>query len=385
MKKVMLKGLFVAALFALPVTNAQAVCLDYWLKGPSACKDTPENKKRILIKGANININAEIDPERIKYEEDLNKKIDVFMAGYGKPPREFAAFHLDPTLENAVRWVKKFNEEHERTMKVAVAWKQADYLFRQYKETGEILLPADSGVTPEQVKYLKEAFESDASDLPKVKGFGVDLPGDWDEDRLARDYGKLNYKEKTEKQIEKEIANPKPISIYDAPALEKQIGARSIMDKAVKEQLNQKNDESIIKANDNLGSMKYQAAPKKVEDKKSTSSLTRENLEISYYFSAKCAFCQQFKPELKTAIDTYGKDKIKLTCVDMTPGERTPENKGDIDCKWRPLLTGEQQQFGIAKTPSIIVKRGESSQLELLENYHDSKVLIDYFVNGPKK
>ena len=156
--------------------NAQAVCLDYWLKGPSGCKEVKNNKKKIIING-NIKVgDVEKDAERIQYEADLNKKIDKFLASYGKPPREFVAFHLDPTLENAVKWVKKFNEDVERTTKIAVAWKQADEIFTKYKKTGQLMLPQESGVTEKQLKYLREVLDDEnVSKLPDVKGFGVDI------------------------------------------------------------------------------------------------------------------------------------------------------------------------------------------------------------------
>tara|TARA_Y100000590_G_scaffold152035_1_gene174603 strand:+ start:37 stop:1155 length:1119 start_codon:yes stop_codon:yes gene_type:complete len=367
MNKIAVKLLLVGVLAFSHVEKANAICLDYWLKGPSACKEDPEEKNRILIKGGNVNLNVEKDEARIQYEQDLNVKIDKFLAGYGKPPREFVAFHLDPTLENAVRWVKKFNEEHERTMKIAVAWKQADRLFRQYKATGEILLPADSGVSPSQLKYLKEAFEEEASDLPKVKGFGVDLPGNWDEDRLSRDYAKLDYKDADLAQAASKLANKGEKADYALTNLERRIK----VNEAKKQEL-----EAMVE-----GKAKEEA---KKATKKEEKSNKKEKLEISYYFSATCPYCTKFKPELKDAIEKYGKDNVQLTCVDMTPnGKRSPSNvKGKIDCKWRQLIPGETSRYGVSKTPTLLVKRGSSNGLELLENFHTSKALLDYFENG---
>ncbi|HAG52166.1 MAG TPA: hypothetical protein DCL21_00065 [Alphaproteobacteria bacterium] len=360
MNNLALKVLLISLVVLSNVESANAICLDYWLKGPSACKEDPEEKNRILIKGGkNINVNVQKDEARIAYEEDLNVQIDKFLAGYGKPPREFVAFHLDPSMENAVRWVRKFNEQHERTMKVAVAWRQADKIFKQYKATGEILLPADSGVTPEQIKYLKKAFEEDVSDLPEVKGFGIDLPGDWDEDRLSRNYNKLEYKDEDLAEAASKLSNTGKASSFSLGATEKKLAQQA----------------KEAKAN---GYAKYNKPMKELAKP--------EKLEISYYFSAKCPFCKKFEPELTNAIESYGKENVSLTCVDMTPNDRKPANiKGKVDCKWRPLLTGEMKQFGIKKTPTLLVKRGESKALELLENYHSSKVLVNYFKNGAKR
>jgi len=357
MNKLVLKLLLISSVVLSNVESANAICLDYWLKGPSACKEDPKEKNRILIKGGkNVNINVAKDQARTAYEEDLNIQIDKFLANYGKPPREFVAFHLDPSMENAVRWVRKFNEQHERTMKVAVAWKQADKLFKQYKATGEILLPADSGVSEAQIKYLKKAFEEDISDLPEVKGFGVDLPGDWDEDRLSRDYNKLDYKEEDLASAASKLSNTGSASAFSLGATEQKIAKQA----------------QQAKANGYAEKKEKAAKP--------------EKLEISYYFSAKCPFCQKFEPELNDAIAEYGKENVSLTCVDMTPGDRNPANiKGKVDCKWRPLLAGEMKQFGVKKTPTLLVKRGKSKGLELLENYHSSKVLTNYFKNGAKR
>lgn len=374
------KGLVAVSLFALPTANANAICLDYWLKGPSACKEDPEEKNRIYIKGGkNVNINIEKDDARIAYEEGLNKEIDKFLAGYGKPPREFVAFHLDPTMENAVRWVKKFNTEHERTMKIAVAWKQADRLFREYKATGEIILPADSGVTESQIKYLKKAFEEDATELPEVKGFGVNLPGDWDEDRMSRNYAKLDYKDEDYAKKTKELlaAGEKPD--YELTPFDRRVKVKEERKEA---------EEAKEKATEEANKKALEEADKPSRDLlkslTNSDSANSEKLEISYYFSKKCPFCDKYHSQLSAAVEAYGRENIELTCVDMTPGAKSAANiKGKINCKWRPLQTGEMAQFGVKRTPSILVKRGGSKALELLENYYDSDVLLKYFKNGP--
>lgn len=353
MKKILLiaLSLFLAEA-SLNDANAE-VCLDYWLKGPAACKQKKKEKPiSVHIKGSIKGRfpKAERDSERLKYEEELNIKIDKFLENYGKPPREFVAFHLDPTMENAIKWVKKFNTDHERTMKVAVAWKQAEEIFEEYRDTGEVTLPASSGVTESQVKYIKEVLDSDPTDLPPVKGFGIDVEGKWDEDRLGRNYARLTYKEKTKAygNAVSRLSNTGGSSSFSLKALEEKMARQS---------------KTAGKSEQTLSGKMYP-------------------LEISYYYSANCPYCAKYKPQLKDAIEKIGKKNIKLTCVDMTPGRKNKSIVEDLDCKWRPIMSGEMKEYGIKRTPSLLVKRNNSKGLELLENYHSSKSLIRYFKKG---
>ena len=317
-------------------SEANAICLDYWIKGPSACKPEAQEKTVVIKGGTNLNLNIEKDAARIEYEDNLNLQIDKFIEGYGKPPREFVAFHLDPTLENAVRWVKKFEDDYDRTRKIAIAWKQADKLFKEYKETGTLKLSPESGVTERDIQYVLKALEERPSDLKPVKGFSKDLEGDWETKVLNTDYSKLEYK-----------------------------------------------NEPYSQALDNFTQTK--AAPKQAAKKQEDNKPVKgtENLEISYYFSAKCPYCVKFKPQLQKAINDYGKDKVKLTCVDMTPGKQSPDNiGGGLECKWRPILAGEAKQYGVKSTPSLLVKRSGTNTLDLIENYYSSEVLYKYFKKG---
>jgi len=365
MKKILLVTL--CLVFAQGVTekaNAQ-VCLDYWLKGPSACKQQAQNNKNKIIINGNIDAaKLKKDEVRIKYEQDLNVKIDKFLAGYGKPPREFVAFHLDPTMENAIRWVKKFNEDHERTMKIAVAWKQADKLFRDYRDTGELMLPAESGVTEAQLKYLREALDEEASDLPKVKGFGVNIEGDWDEDRLSRNYTALKFKEKDLGKAVSRLSNTGGDSTFSLGSFSKKAELKADLDTKAK-------DKTEVKA--------------EIKAEKNVELKNQFPLEVSYYFSKKCAFCTKYAKSIKTVVKNIGSKNINLTCVDMTPKDANPSNKGDLDCKWRPATKTELQKLGIRRTPSIIVKRPGTKSLELLENYHNAEVLEKYFRYGSSK
>jgi hypothetical protein len=355
-KMIVALSVMAASNFVVDNVQAQGVCLDYWIKGPAACKTKkPEKKQKIFINAKSIKGDATVvqkDEERVQYEAALNKRIDKFLANYGKPPREFVAFHLDPSLENAVRWAKKFREETERTSKIAVAWKQAEALFQEYRDTGTVTLPAESGVTEGELKYLMKALEEESTDLPKVKGFGVDLEGNWDEDRLGADYTRLRYKEKKEGMS---LSDMKEFSLSNLP-------------KAYSDSASYKKAQDVIK-----------------KDSSQKVSAEMEPIEVNYYFSAKCAFCAKFSKSLTSAIKEVGKKNVKLTCVDMTPGEKSRSHSAGIDCKWRPILDGEAKKLGIKRTPTIVVKRSGSESLELLENYHESYRLVKYFKQGSSK
>lgn len=357
MKKLLITAFVVIlGLGGVSSANAQGVCLDYWIKGPSACKNQQKQTHKIKIDIDNVQgdlSKVKKDEARIQYENALNKRIDKFLANYGKPPREFVAFHLDPSLENAIRWVKKFREEVNRTSKIAVAWKQAEAIFEEYRDTGTVTLPAESGVSESDLKYLMQAFEEDATDLPKVKGFGVNLDGDWDERSLSRDFATLRYKDENGNRV---------------TSLE-------TMQKYAKNALPESYKDSVS----------YQQAVNVIKQSKKENKVAKqmEPIEVNYYFSAKCAFCVKFSKALDRAVKRVGKNKVKLTCVDMTPGDKKQSNISGVDCKWRPLLDGETKKLGVKRTPTIIVKRPGSKTLELLENYHETEELVKYFREGP--
>ncbi len=52
--------------------------------------------------------------------------VQQFLDNHGKPPREFAEFYVNPTPENAQRWVAAFRAQQQKADALAAAWGQAE-------------------------------------------------------------------------------------------------------------------------------------------------------------------------------------------------------------------------------------------------------------------
>ncbi len=120
-----MKVVLFAMLFCALPAMAQERCLDYWQVGESGCTGQPEQAKEAAT------------PSQTALT--LDDRIDDFMDGYNKPPREFVAFHLEPTLENALAWVEKYNEMSERNVRLSKAWQQAQEIHGKAAEQGVAL------------------------------------------------------------------------------------------------------------------------------------------------------------------------------------------------------------------------------------------------------
>jgi len=84
----------------------------------------------------------------------------------------------------------------------------------------------------------------------------------------------------------------------------------------------------------------------------------QQKINVSYYFSADCPYCKKFEPGFQSVIKEMG-DMISVTCVDMSPSGQKPENiMNKVDCLWRPIADGEQQQMRVTSTPTLLVDRG---------------------------
>ena len=155
------------ALFLLPLTaatlhanNARSKCISYWAVGDSGCDGAEA-----------VSVTEDILPEPVVLEPELpleppgppplEQRVQEFMDDHGKPPREFVAFHLEPTLENALKWVQKYEEMLNRNRRLAGAWNQARILYEEAKQQG----------VAEELPQLDEP-------LPDVPNFGVQLPAE---------------------------------------------------------------------------------------------------------------------------------------------------------------------------------------------------------------
>lgn len=345
--------LFVAAaLFLLPVPgHAQTRCVDYWTAGPSNCKKpNPEAAE----KPARPKSQAElIEPEEPPQEEEMSEEekkeaklkqdIEQFYNRHGKPPEEFVRFYMDPSPANAIAWVKKYNENLQRSRQLAAAWTQAQEIYDRFEEQGMELPP----------ELLPEHARENENALPPVQDLGVELPpGMEDAFGSGQQAPMQNHQEMSVGSLNMGGAN------FSVPV----------------------GDDGRIGGN--LPPEALTIGPLSGGDGAAEGG-TRDGdgpIQISYYFSAECPFCEKFEPGFREVLEDMG-NRAEVTCVDMTPSGQDEANiRGKIDCEWRPLLEGEMQAMGVEATPTLIVDRGGDKPLERLSGFVDEGKLRRYLI-----
>lgn len=307
-------------------------CLDYWAVGNSkGCQKAPVKKPKPEAKPVVASPTAP-PPQPVAEDPSptLNKKIDDFIANHGKPPREFVAFYLDPTPENAMKWVAKYNELLQRGNDIAVAWTQAEKLYDDAIKGGA---PAS-------------AFNPTA--MPPVPDFGVPLPG-------------INMPAFTQLISASNPVVPAAIPGLPAPAV--RTGA-------------------VVPPPDVAVSSGNGLLRPEVDLKTTTST---KPLEVSYYFSSICPYCKKFEPGFASVVGELGAN-IRLTCVDVTPeiggATRDPHNLGNaLPCTWRPVTDEEITRLNIRQTPSLVINKGDDQALEMVSGYVEPSKLRAYFIN----
>lgn len=302
-------------------------CLDYWAVGQSGkcAEPKPEPKPEPVQPPPPPSPTAVQAPPPAPVSPTLDKKIDEFIANHGKPPREFVAFYLDPTPENAVAWVAKYNEMLQRGQDIALAWTQAETLYSN---------AISQGVSPAALN--PNAFAP-------VPDYGVPVPG------------------------------------FNTPAFTQLVsGSNVAANPVVPAQINQPLPPAAQPQTVNTPS----GLIKPVDPV--NQSFTGKPIEVSYYFSAVCPYCKKFEPGFAQVISQV-KDRVKLTCVDVTPEVgaylKTPDNIGArLPCTWRPATAEELTRLGVRQTPSLVVNRGDDKPLELVSGYVEPEMLKNYFV-----
>lgn len=96
---------------------ADPTCVNYYTIGESDCRPaastpvaTPQSES----------------PPRLLTPQQTETEVDKYLANYGKPPREFVEFYLNPTQENATKWVKAYQDLLQKGRTLSEAWTQAD-------------------------------------------------------------------------------------------------------------------------------------------------------------------------------------------------------------------------------------------------------------------
>ncbi|NBX86301.1 MAG: hypothetical protein EBQ80_03540 [Proteobacteria bacterium] len=111
-------------------------CLNYFSVGETTCQPiaaTPVNQPTAQP-------TAQAQP---------TNPVDQYLANYGKPPREFVEFYLNPTPENALKWTQTYNNLMLRSQALSRSWAQAEQVYNRALQSGQITTStAVSGLPP---------------------------------------------------------------------------------------------------------------------------------------------------------------------------------------------------------------------------------------------
>lgn len=314
-------------MFSALEAYASGSCVRYDVLGDTHCRKkeqaapqaVPQKVVQVISKTETVIEGSKKKPSK---EEVLEKRVDEFIENYGKPPREYVRFNLNPTLENALIWAQKFEEMNARTLQVSDAWGQAQDILKKRREQG-LNLPEYNAEMPVP-DFNKSQNEEDAfwmpapqQDTPPVLGFAPKG---------------------------KEAVNREGSAINRG---------------------SQKSMNGSITLNDSARSERTGPA------------------KISYYFSAQCRFCAEFEPKFQKLIKELGKSVVDVTCVDVSPVERSEKNIfGKIDCRWRSVGSGEMKLFNIQSTPTLIIDKPGEGELKKIEGLTDMARLKAFLLSG---
>lgn len=302
-------------------------CLDYWAVGEAGkcAEPKPEPKPEPQPLPPSPTVVQAPPPTTVSTTQD--KKIDEFIANHGKPPREFVAFYLDPTPENAVAWVAKYNELLQRGQDITIAWAQAETLYKN---------ALNQGVAPGVLNPTAYA---------PVPDYGIPVPG------------------------------------FNTPPYMQLISGSAVANPIVPAALTQTPPQATLPQTVETPTGLIKPVSTAV-----TQIGTGKPLEVSYYFSAICPYCKKFEPGFATLMEEL-KGRVSLTCVDVTPEMsghiKSPENISNrLPCTWRPASDEELSRLNIRQTPSLVVNRGDDKPLELVSGYVEPGMLKNYLLTA---
>ena len=304
--------------FAAAPSQAQQ-CIDYWTVGPSNCEPTPPpSPPPAPALPAPVAAPPVADP--------LEQRIQEFYQTYDKPPRAFVEFTLNPTPANALKWVKEYEAILNRTNTSAEAWTTAQRWYEDYQRTGRLPADASAALSREEQAQLQRILAAS----PAGPALAAPL---------------VQSRPTPELRPSRTTTPPAPPTIT--------AGASS----RGADQLNR-------------GSRRVSAA--------APEALPPQRPLINYYFSAQCQFCKRFGPELATVLEAWP-DRFDVSCVDMTPGEKTAANKPEyLNCAYRPLNPGEAQLLGVRVTPTLLIDARDGRAPDLIPGYQPQAQLQAY-------
>ena len=133
-----------ASLFLSCLTTNMAVakdkpCLNYYTVGESNCRPSASTP----VAGAS----ERSAPMPTRQNEQT--AVDKYLSEYGKPPREFVEFYLNPTPENATKWVAAYQQILQKGQDMSKAWSEADQLYKAGLQSPEPVSQAPASFAPE--------------------------------------------------------------------------------------------------------------------------------------------------------------------------------------------------------------------------------------------
>ena len=117
-------GASLLSLLSLDVVwAAEEVCIDYYTVGESKCQPAASTPIAMPEGGNGPQLAGPSSSKKTDPVED-------YLANYGKPPREFVEFYLNPTAENAQKWVTTYQGILQRGQELSRAWGDAEELYK---------------------------------------------------------------------------------------------------------------------------------------------------------------------------------------------------------------------------------------------------------------
>lgn len=322
-------------------------CLDYYAPGMSGCTSKPPTPKQPPVPSPTAVVNAPVSATisttvaaKPRSEMTLDEKIDEFLKDQGKPPREFIAFYLDPTPENALRWAYKFQELQKRNYQITEAWTQAEQLVAQAQARGQNVSVLASETLP-PVRAL-------TSPIPDWNGLsGEGLMGN-----LALPVAPTGMEGLAG------MGNPLGNLSQAMNPLGQSGGSLTIAGIAVNPPAN------------------TTAAPV-------IKPVAEDSFYITYYFSTDCPFCRKFQPEFVQLKNELG-DRLEIGCVDVSPpgAPQSLELEVQLGCSVRKPQPDEIVKMGLKTTPTLLVRRGNAMQLERINGYVPGDKLKTWLLTG---
>lgn len=147
-------GLFVALLPKVALA-ADPTCVNYYTIGESDCRpaaSTPISKQLAT-------------PPQLLSPKQPQSEVDKYLENYGKPPREFVEFYLNPTPENAAKWVQTYQGMLKKGQDISDAWGHAEELYNATPGVKPATLAPIQAV-PAQVEAPAAVAPSDNAPAP---------------------------------------------------------------------------------------------------------------------------------------------------------------------------------------------------------------------------